>query len=101
MEFAYIPCKNSKEAEKIANALLSKKLIGCANILPSTSMYFWKKKLRKQKEAILICKTFGEKLSKIEKEAKKLHSYKIPLIASLKVEDANKDYLDWLEKQVK
>lgn len=100
MELAYIPCKTHKEAEKIAKHLLSKKLIGCANVLPSTSLYNWKGKLKKTKESILICKTFGEKLSKIEKEVRKLHSYKIPLIASLKIEDANKDYLEWLEKQV-
>lgn len=101
MEFAYIPCKNSKEAEKIAKALLSKKLIACANILPSNSLFFWKEKLKKTKESILICKTFGEKFSELEKAVKKLHSYEIPLIASLKVEDCNNEFLEWMEKQVK
>jgi len=101
MEFIYITCKNPKEAEKVAKALLSKKLIGCANILPSVSLYYWKKKLRKKKESILICKTFGEKFSEIERVVKKLHSYEIPLIASLKIEDINSSYLEWLEEQVK
>ena len=101
MEFIYITCKNQKEAEKIAKALLSKNLIGCANILPSVSLYHWKKKLKKKKESILICKTFGEKFSEIERVVKKLHSYEIPLIASLDVEDVNPEFNKWLEKEVR
>ncbi|HIH21994.1 MAG: divalent-cation tolerance protein CutA [Candidatus Diapherotrites archaeon] len=101
MQLAYIACRNSKEAEKIAKALLSKKLIACANILPSTSLYFWKGRLKKTKESILIAKTTAGNFAALEKTVKALHSYELPLIAQLNVKSVNKEFKKWLEKQVK
>ena len=100
MIIVYVTCKNNKEAEKVAKHLLDKKLIACANIISSKSLYCWKGKLEKQNEAILLIKTTETKFEEIKFAIKKLHSYKIPCIIKLKVE-ANQEYLNWVSKEVR
>ncbi|MFH1536960.1 MAG: divalent-cation tolerance protein CutA [Patescibacteria group bacterium] len=97
MIFIYTTCKNEKEAQKIVKALLNKKLVVCANWWPSNACYEWKGKICSEKEIILILKTKNQNYSKIKTEIKKLHSYDTPIIAKIKIEDVNKDYLKWLE----
>lgn len=100
LTIVYIPCKNKKEAEKIAVALLKKHLIACANMYESTSMYFWKEKFQKTGEVVLLAKTVEHTFEEIEKEVKKLHSYECPCILKWNAE-ANKEYVKWVEGGVK
>ena len=68
------------EAQKIANALLEKRLIACANILPEIhSSYLWKGKLETAKESLLIIKTRKALEKKILEEVKKLQGLGITL----------------------
>ncbi len=102
MVLVYITCKNNSQAKKIALHLLKKRFIECANIIPKIeSLYWWNKKIKKSFEALLLCKTFKAKISAVKKEVKKLHSYKVPCIEFFEVFDQNKEYLDWLKKELK
>jgi len=101
MIIIYITCKDSEEAEKIAEHLLKERLIGCANIFPVKSIYWWKGKIQKDNETVLLAKSKKEKFKSIELAVKKIHSYDIPLIESWDISDVNKEYLDWLEKELK
>jgi len=101
MIIIYITCKDSEEAEKIAEHLLKERLIGCANIFPVKSIYWWKGKIEKNDEVVLLAKSKKEKFKSIELAVKKIHSYDIPLIESWDISDVNKEYLDWLEKELK
>lgn len=95
MILIYTPCKNEQEAEKIAEILLTEKLVACANILPSKSLYFWQGKLNKEQEAILILKTTKDKIKIAEGRIKELHSYELPCI--LKIEGkANEEFETWV-----
>lgn len=96
----YAPCKNKKEARSIAKALLEKKLIACANIFPSESIYEWEGKLRQEKESILIIKTLNRQESEVKKTIKQLHSYDTPAIIKL-TGVVNQKYLSWMEKTIK
>ena len=101
MIFVFITCKNKKEAEKIGLVLLKKKLAACFLVIPDvSSSYRWLGKIKKTSEAILIIKTLSQKFSQIEGEVKKLHSYKIPIVAQISVK-VNKEYLKWLKTEVK
>lgn len=98
--FVYITNPSKKEAKRIALHLLKKRLITCANIFPAESNYWWKGKIEKAKEYILLAKTIEKNFEKIKKEVKKIHLYSIPCITKVKVE-ANEDYEDWLKKEIK
>jgi|SRR3989344_1385054 len=100
MIFIYTTTATESEAESIANNLLQKKLIACANMFPIKSMYALKGKVQSDDEVVLILKTIEENAVSIETEIKKLHSYDIPCISKIPV-SANKEYLTWVQEQLK
>ena len=95
----YVPCKDNKEAKKIAKELINQKLIACANILPSESIYVWEGKIKEEKESILIIKTLDRWEEEVKETIKKLHSYDLPAIIKL-TGRVNEEYLSWMESVV-
>lgn len=100
MIILYITASSLKEAAKISNALLDKKLIACANILKSDSIYRWKGKKVNEKEFIIHAKTTEKQFSKAEKLIKKIHAYEIPCIIKIPVK-SNSEYLKWVRGELK
>jgi periplasmic divalent cation tolerance protein len=93
----FVTCKNSAEARRIASALLEKRLVACANLVPSIeSHYRWKGKLEKAEEGLLILKTKRELQNKVEEEIKKLHSYELPVIEFVEA-NVGKAVQEWTE----
>ena len=97
----YVTVGSEAEAKKIAEELLKKRLIACANIFPIKSIYWWKKKIEKADEFVMIMKTKKKIVGKAMKRIKKLHSYEVSCIDVIDVEKADKDYLKWLDKVTK
>jgi len=96
-----ITTKDVPEAKKIAQALLNKKVIACANIVKDIqSLFWWKGKVDKAKEVLMIIKSKKEHFQKIIKIVKSLHSYDVPEIIALPIVAGNKDYLKWIEEVV-
>ncbi len=100
MTLIYITCKDRKEAREISRHLLSERLIACSNIFPVESMYWWKGKIVDGKECALLAKTLKKNVDRIRKEVEQIHSYEIPCIIDIDAE-ANKDFLDWVRKEVR
>jgi periplasmic divalent cation tolerance protein len=100
MILVYVTCRDRAEAERIAEGLLKKRLIACANMFPIESMYWWKGKITGDNEFAILGKTTEEKFSEIKKEVKKSHSYEVPCIISWSAE-ADEDFLSYLTKEVK
>jgi periplasmic divalent cation tolerance protein len=98
--FVYITNPSRKVAERVALHLLQKRLVGCANIFPIKSLYWWKGKIEKANEFVLIVKTPENNFSKIKKEIKKIHPYTVPCITKIDVE-ANEEYEKWINQEVK
>ena len=98
--FIYITCSGEKEAEKIAENLLEKNLIACANMFPVKSIYRWEGKVAKDSEFVLILKTLPENFEKIVIEIKKMHSYKLPCITKIEAQSEPK-FFEWLKKECK
>lgn len=90
-------CASQEEAKKISRTLLEKRLIGCANMMPIASMYWWKGKITDEDEVLLIMKTIKEKHDPVSDAIKELHSYGIPLIESVEIEKMDSRYLEWLK----
>ncbi len=97
-----VTASGKKEAEKIAKALLIKKLIACANILDGAESHFWwKGKLEKAGEAVIFIKTTQKRVKAVEALIKKLHSYENPEIIGFEIESGSKAYLDWVSDSVR
>ena len=97
---AYITNPSKKSAEKLATQLLKKRLIACANIFPIKSSYWWKSKLQRSSEHVLLGKTTAAKFAALRKEVEKLHPYDVPCILKISA-DANESYGKWIDKETK
>ena len=100
MIFIYIVCKDKKEAERIGLFLVKKRLAACCNMFPIDSISWWRGKIEKNREGVLIVKTLEKNFQKIEKEVKKLHSYKTPCILEIPIRRGNLEYVSWLKREI-
>ena len=97
----FVTCGSKKEAHKIADALLRKRLIACANIISGVkSVFRWKGRIDKAKEFLLILKTKRSNFKRVEKEVRRVHSYELPEIVALPIVAGNSDYLEWIKDSV-
>ena len=97
----YTTCASRKEALQIAESLLKKRLIACANMIPGVeSKFWWNGKIDKAKEILLMMKTQRRNFRKIEKEIKHLHSYKVPEMIALPIVEGSGEYLDWIDENI-
>jgi periplasmic divalent cation tolerance protein len=97
----FITAANNKEAKHIAHRLIKNKLAACVNIVDEIESFFcWKGKVDQVKEALLIIKSKREKLAKIIKLVKSLHSYEVPEIIALPIIAGYKPYLKWIDESL-
>lgn len=93
----FITVANKKQAQNIADTLVSKGLAACVNIISGIdSIFRWQGKVDKQKECLLMVKSRKSLMPKLIKVVKSIHSYEVPEIIALPIIAGNKDYLDWL-----
>jgi len=94
----FVTASNKREAQKIAAGLIKQRLAACVNIMDKVdSVFFWEGKIQKAKESLLIIKSKKEKMSKVIKLVKSLHSYEVPEIIALPVIAGDKPYLRWID----
>ena len=94
----FVTASNKKEGQKIAAGLIKQKLAACVNIIDKVdSLFFWEGKTQRAKEALLIIKSRREKLSKLIKLVKSLHSYTVPEIIAIPIIAGDKPYLRWID----
>jgi len=89
---------SKKEAKKIADTLLKKRLSACVQISKIESRYIWQEKLVKSKEYKLTIKSLDKHYKKIVKTINKLHSYDTPEIIKINIDKADKSYAKWVEE---
>lgn len=97
----YITTKDEEEAEKIGRALVEEKLAACVNIHPIKSIYRWKGEIVEESETAMFVKTKAELVNEVIKRVKELHSYEVPCIVSLPIEEGYPDYLKWIKDSTK
>lgn len=95
-------CTSQKEAEKIRDVLLEKRLIACGGTMDiSTSKYWWKRVYEFAKnEVLLIMESKEENFGKIEKEVRKIHTHETFVLLSLPIK-TTKDVRKWLKEELK
>jgi len=96
----YITCSSKEEAEKIAEILVNERLAACVSYFPITSVFEWEGKIQNEEEHALICKTTENKFLQLKKRAKEIHSYEVPAILAIKIQDGNEEFLAWVRKSL-
>jgi len=84
-------------AERLADALIAKRLAACVNILaPCRSIYRWKGEVQHDEEHPLLIKTTRERYADLEAAIRAQHPYELPEIVAVPIERGLPDYLDWV-----
>ncbi len=94
-----VTCKNAKQGERIAKALVAERLAACVNVVPRiTSIYRWKGKSCRDAECLLIIKSRTAHSRKIARRVKELHTYSVPEVIQVAVVSGNPEYLRWIRE---
>jgi len=93
-----VTAKDKKEARKISTALIKAKLAACVNIVDKVdSVFFWAGKIDQAKESLLVIKSKQEKMPRIIKLVRSLHSYEVPEIIAIPIIAGDRPYLRWID----
>lgn len=93
----WINCPDLETARKISDALVSARLVACANIFPEIqSSYHWKGHIEHESEVPLLVKTRAENFNLVAEQVREIHPYETPSIIGVPVEFVNADYLQWV-----
>ena len=94
-------CSSAEEAERIARQLLDRRLAACVNIVAGArSIYRWQGAIEEAAECLLMIKSRQGLWEELRAEIQRLHSYEVPEILLLAIEDGSPKYLDWLNQEL-
>ena len=89
------------EAQKIAQALVERKLAACVNIVSRIqSIYRWQGKVEQAVEYLLLIKTVQAREEQVRAAIRELHSYELPECISIAIDGGGAEYLKWLSDSV-
>lgn len=98
----YVTTPNEESAKKIARLVISNKLAACVNIIPTIqSIYEWEGRINEDLEYLLMIKTTTANVDELTTFVRDNHPYSVAEVISVKIENGNPPYLDWVAKSVK
>ena len=96
----YTTLHDQKTGQMVAQRLLEKKLIACANIFPPhIAVYEWDGNIVDDAEVAVIFKTSKAKQQECMAAIAELHHNECPAIVALESSDTNKPFFDWVNSQ--
>lgn len=99
--FVYMTAGSAEEAKKVGRALLEAGLVACVNIIDNmNSLYVWNGEVQDEKEVVVIAKTTENVLTDLMEKVRAVHSYEVPCIVSIPIEDGYPPFLRWVEQEV-
>jgi periplasmic divalent cation tolerance protein len=91
----------AEDAQRIARALVERRLAACVNVVPGlTSVYRWKGKIEADAEHLLVIKTRQDRVAELKAVLPSLHPYEVPELVVLEVADGHAPYLAWIDESV-
>ena len=90
-----------EEARKLTKTLVEQKLAACAQISEIESFYTWKNEIQNDQEFRIMFKTTKDKYKDVEKSILKIHSYDLPAIYAVDVDELFKPYGNWINELLK
>lgn len=99
---SFATCKDRRQANRIARALVREKLAACVNIVPGVaSVYAWKGKVEEGREVMLVIKSRAALSKRLAARVKALHSYSVPEVVTIPIASGNPDYLRWVRESTR
>lgn len=90
-----------EDAERIARALVERRLAACVNVVPGLlSVYRWKGEVAADAECLLVIKTARERVEELKSALVSMHPYELPELVVLPIDGGHAPYLAWLAECV-
>lgn len=91
-----------QQAELLARTLLERRLVACVQIIgPTSSAYWWQGTIETAEEWLVVMKTAARLYPDLESAIRAMHTYECPEIIATLIETGSKDYLAWLEGELR
>lgn len=87
---------DQQEASALARKLVEQQLAACVQLLPVSSVYSWEGAIQQEAEVLLLIKTHSDRYADVEACIQNGHSYSVPEIIRLPIEQGSAEYLQWL-----
>ena len=95
----FVTTPGMEPALALARQVVEESLAACGNLIPNvTSVFRWNEKVAEEEEVLLILKTTDAKSSALVARVAELHTYEVPEVLCLRVEDGFGPYLDWVRQ---
>lgn len=99
---SFSTCKDRRQANRIARALVREKLAACVNVVPGiASIYRWEGKVEEGREVLLLIKSRSSLSKRLAARVKELHSYSVPEVVTIPIASGNPDYLRWVRESTR
>ena len=85
-----------EQADRIAHALVDRKLAACVQVSPIESFYMWKGSPQQETEYRLLIKTTDDRYPDVEAAILELHTYELPAIYALEASHVFEPYAGWV-----
>ena len=96
----FVTVGKEKEAHLIARTLVNESLAACVGMVPQKSIYCWKGETIEDQEILLIIKTQRTQFAGLRDRVLALHSYEVPEIISIAIQEGHGAYLEWIAANV-
>ena len=92
---------SAEEADRLARALVERRLAACVNVVPGVvSHYRWQGELQRDEERLLVIKTRAERIEALRDALRELHPYELPELVAFEITAGSPEYLKWLDEGV-
>jgi periplasmic divalent cation tolerance protein len=92
---------SAEEADRLARALVERRLAACVNVVPGVvSHYRWQGELQRDEERLLVIKTRAERIDALRDALRELHPYELPELVAFEITAGSEEYLKWLDEGV-
>ncbi|MGP1386239.1 MAG: divalent-cation tolerance protein CutA [Thainema sp.] len=91
---------SEEEACAIAHALVQEKLAACVNFTQIQSVYTWQGEIQQDQEWQLLIKTDLAKFDQLAAKIQALHSYDVPEMIALPIQQGSAAYLNWMSESL-
>ncbi|MEF2146224.1 MAG: divalent-cation tolerance protein CutA [Desulfovibrionaceae bacterium] len=96
----YMTAPDMAEAERIAEALLERRLAACVNVLPGmSSFYRWQGRVEKSEEVVVLAKTRTVLVSELSETVAGMHAYDCPCVVALPIMGGHSPFLSWISEE--
>lgn len=91
---------SGEAGEALARTLVEERLAACVNLhAPMSSIYWWEGAVTSDHERQLVIKTTASRVDALRERLGQLHSYALPELLILTVDQGSDAYLEWVRTE--